>query len=75
MVAAKTHTAAPRAGTRSPKAAGPQPEGGVLAQKIAERAYQIWQESGCPDGCDLDHWLRAERELRAGQPAPRPASR
>lgn len=32
---------------------------------IAQRAYEIWQESGCPNGMDQEHWFRAERELRA----------
>lgn len=32
---------------------------------IALRAYQIWQESGCPHGKDKEHWFRAEREVRA----------
>jgi hypothetical protein len=31
--------------------------------KVAERAYAIWQASGCPRGCDLEHWFQAEREL------------
>jgi hypothetical protein len=30
---------------------------------IAERAYHIWEMEGRPDGKDIDHWLRAEREL------------
>ena len=33
--------------------------------KIAVRAYEIWQESGCPEGKHEEHWYRAERELRA----------
>jgi hypothetical protein len=32
---------------------------------IALRAYEIWKESGCPNGRDQEHWFRAERELRA----------
>lgn len=32
---------------------------------IAQRAYEIWKESGCPNGKDQEHWFRAERELRA----------
>lgn len=27
---------------------------------IRERAYQLWEAAGCPDGCDLEHWLQAE---------------
>ena len=30
---------------------------------ICERAYQIWQERGQPEGCADDHWLAAEQEL------------
>ena len=35
------------------------------SDRIAVRAYEIWQESGCPNGQDVEHWYRAERELRA----------
>lgn len=30
---------------------------------VAQRAYEIWQREGCPDGCAMEHWLRAEAEL------------
>ncbi|MBY6264277.1 DUF2934 domain-containing protein [Azospirillum sp. 412522] len=30
---------------------------------IQERAYQIWQEEGCPEGREQEHWLRAEAEV------------
>lgn len=33
---------------------------------IRERSYQIWLCEGCPDGKSLEHWLRAEAELKAG---------
>ncbi len=23
-------------------------------------AYSIWEEEGCPDGKDCEHWMRAE---------------
>jgi hypothetical protein len=46
--------------------------------QIAERAYFIWKQKGCPDGKALDNWLQAEAELstvkrpgRFGQDAPR----
>lgn len=32
---------------------------------IARRAYDIWNQEGRPDGCDLRHWLQAEQELSA----------
>lgn len=35
----------------------------VGKSEIAMRAYQIWASEGCPEGRDLDHWLRAETEL------------
>jgi len=40
-------------------------------EKIAERAYQIWQVSGCPAGRDQEHWFQAERELGTARAAAR----
>lgn len=37
----------------------------VDAARIAVRAWEIWSSEGCPHGRDLEHWLRAERELSA----------
>jgi len=31
---------------------------------IAKRAYEIWEEEGCPSGCEEQHWIQAEDELR-----------
>jgi hypothetical protein len=31
--------------------------------RIRERAYQMWEEQGCPDGLAGDHWYAAEQEL------------
>ena len=45
----------------APKSAQP-----LSSDRVATRAYQIWQESGCPHGQHEEHWYRAERELRAG---------
>ncbi|MFZ5609940.1 MAG: DUF2934 domain-containing protein [Pseudomonadota bacterium] len=39
---------------------------------IEKRAYELWQAAGCPSGCALDHWLKAEAELAAKTP---PAAR
>jgi len=39
-----------------------------VRSRIKVRAYEIWLAEGCPSGCELDHWLRAEAEV-AGQPA------
>jgi hypothetical protein len=30
---------------------------------IAQRAFERYQARGCQDGCDLDDWLEAEREI------------
>jgi len=43
-----------------------------LSAEIAKRAYAIWLNEGAGHGRDLDHWLRAERELaglRLGGPS------
>jgi len=32
--------------------------------RIARRAYRLWQERGCPTGSPMVDWLRAEQELR-----------
>lgn len=37
----------------------------VLEAEIRRRAYELYEERGCRDGCDLDDWLRAEAEIRA----------
>jgi hypothetical protein len=35
----------------------------AVADRIRERAHEIWREEGCPDGHADEHWRRAEREL------------
>ncbi len=32
---------------------------------VARRAYLIYLEEGCPQGRHLDHWFKAESELRS----------
>lgn len=39
-------------------------------ETISERAHAIWESEGRPTGKDVEHWLRAERELQA-EAAPR----
>ena len=36
----------------------------TLNQMIRDRAYYIWMESGCPQGCDQEHWSMAELEIK-----------
>src|SRR3546814_885708 len=38
-----------------------------LAAKIRQRAYLIWEHENRPDGKDLEHWLRAEAEIKTDQ--------
>ncbi len=32
-------------------------------EAVQMRAWEIWREEGCPEGRQLEHWLRAEKEL------------
>lgn len=41
------------------------PGSGSSAEAISRRAYQLWEQEGRPEGNDLHHWLRAERELNS----------
>lgn len=34
-----------------------------MYEKIAARAYEIWEQEGRPDNKAEEHWLRAEREI------------
>lgn len=37
----------------------------LLHQRIAELAYILYERSGFQDGKDLEHWLEAERQVKA----------
>ena len=41
-------------------------------EQIRQRAHQIWEEEGRPEGRDAEHWARAVQELdsRSSGPAP-----
>ena len=34
-------------------------------KRIRERAHQLWEEAGCPEGRDQEFWERAEQEEQA----------
>ena len=34
-------------------------------EMVARRAYQIWQDHGCPAGTQFQDWLAAETDLRS----------
>jgi hypothetical protein len=42
-------------------------ERGASYEKIAARAYELWQDRGCPDGSPEEDWFYAEQELRSGE--------
>jgi len=33
--------------------------------KIRRRAYELWEQEGCPHGRAWDHWVQAAREVEA----------
>jgi hypothetical protein len=40
----------------------------TTAERVRQRAYELWEQSGKPEGSDMDFWLQAEREI--GDNAP-----
>jgi hypothetical protein len=42
----------------------------ALQDRIRKRAYELWEQGGRPVGCEIEHWARAEAELRRAAPAP-----
>jgi hypothetical protein len=36
-----------------------------LDERIRRRAYEIWEESGRPEGMESQHWEQAAREIAA----------
>ncbi|HLY47419.1 MAG TPA: DUF2934 domain-containing protein [Stellaceae bacterium] len=36
-------------------------------ERIRERAYEIWDHAGRPEGKELDFWLQAEAEITADE--------
>ena len=36
----------------------------VAHEEIARRAYELWEQDGCPEGRSEQHWSEAERQLR-----------
>lgn len=53
----KTTAAASTAAEKSVTNSRPQ------AEEIAARAYKIWQQQGCPEGHEDQHWCQAEKEI------------
>ena len=36
-------------------------------EEIAIRAHRLWEARGCPIASPVEHWVRAEEEIRAEQ--------
>ena len=37
----------------------------TLEDEIRLRSYMIWQQEGCPQGVELQNWLRAKAQIEA----------
>ncbi len=56
---------------KSAKAARPSAPGAAYddikrvptEDEVRERAHEIWVAEGTPEGREVDHWMRARREL------------
>ena len=38
-----------------------------VEEQIRKQAYYLWQQNGCPEGHELDHWLAAGEIVRHRQ--------
>jgi hypothetical protein len=61
----RTRTAA---GARTSRQAPVSTATGDLQDRIAQRAYEIYERRGHADGHELDDWLEAERQVREEKP-------
>ncbi len=52
-------------GTIPPMTPPPLAGAAIPREKIAMRAYEKWLKTGCQHGCDQQHWIEAETELKA----------
>jgi hypothetical protein len=51
---------------RDPLGSAEMPDGRMAPDpdEIQRRAYEYWQERGCPEGCPDEDWYRAEKDLQ-----------
>jgi hypothetical protein len=66
---AKTEKPAPAAkpAVKAAKPATKQEKREPTPEEIGARAFEIYVSEGCQDGNSVEHWLRAEKELRSQQ--------
>jgi hypothetical protein len=48
--------------------------GGDVAERIRQRAYEIWEREGRPEGREQAHWEQAEREIAKARGARQAAA-
>ena len=53
------------AGSPTSAKTAPMPTVAPTQEEIAARAYELFLQSGSVDGHHMEHWLRAEAELKA----------
>jgi hypothetical protein len=58
-------TKARATGTAGHKPAASARHESDLQQRIQQRAYQLWESEGRPEGREQAHWQQAQRELSA----------
>jgi hypothetical protein len=44
-----------------------------LSDRIRQRAQEIWEQEGRPEGRAEEHWAQAERDIRAAAGGPKAA--
>jgi hypothetical protein len=44
-----------------------QPVSNVTDEQIRQRAFELWEQRGRPEGHDAEFWAQAERELGLGE--------
>jgi hypothetical protein len=48
--------------------------GGDVGERIRQRAYEIWEREGRPEGREQAHWEQAEREIAKARGARQAAA-
>ena len=66
-VTSKTATRSATASPAPKRRAKASPQSLLGHDAIAQRAYELFVRDGARHGHDVEHWLRAEQELRGGR--------
>jgi len=43
----------------------------AIEEMIRKRAYELWEQAGCPDGRSYEFWFAARTEIEAAQSSNR----